>query len=1063
MSTTVSPFSTLSKNCDRHIDRPISAVNGDPVRARSRKTLTPARNTVGIAGVRFAMRSPIATPPLRRSTAVLPYNAGLEPQVAPPMQAAGWQKKYARAAARAVLPSSGSRHWGNISKSASNESVPTSSLAPLDDFVEACFFAQTNPDNVATILNRLTPEYFLVMTGHSVMDADTAATLHALQLLSVSGNGCDAITERLPSECWNALQLEALQIWLQARHSLQTTDLDTATSSSSARECAAARHALLFLVQHPGASAAELGAALREASLLVPYFNRKHGFTHASDIKLAQHMLRSYGVDLQRAYKLRTSWRARYHPRRLWGGKKSAFAAMTRRMHGLRRDLAQRECEQLDRALHESVAALFKLPQHERILRAMFQSAPSEHKLEIARQIVVLRHLHARIESNRVHGITHERPFFSDLTLTRQELARATLLEVQRLTHPDACEHQALSVDPFMEAAAYKRIHRASRGEPITIAQDSLGHDLAPRDAVLLRALQDEARMMLTPSDPTTTRWKGPSVEQLRRWHTSWLAAMDHISLRDDDRHALSNALNRVDAQLQIAERILAPDSQMRDFSPTVVEDELNSVFGTMHNHSATFYSGAQRGLDARVVLSMIPGVGVRPKLKRMRGDDAVITEGQSLSGSFLGIGRRSRTDTEIGVDAVLGTDAFVDGKIVPVQANISLGVESGRKQSLGIGLMIRADKLTDANGKVVTWNAARQADASGVESNRWTMQRINSFLLKHCEVRHGKMEVPREAEVLWEEFAANFFDSPNLQLSVYNDTKQSDSVRVGLQLAVKAGTSHVGVQATVGARLEWTRERQRSHERSTRHAALSGGHQTGRAAVIDARVGAALPSIKPDSGPSKISTQPIHGLELQGRFAEHRHQVQFRLQHVNGKLANSSFCYEIVSSLAELRRLIDHDAKVWHGMANGQARLDYFYAEYQRSYGHLPNTVFYLIRDLRAPAARRIDALSSQIARIEAHGTRAPTHERIIWQARLFRLERERQQILEERSNWTPYAIDVRQNVTLERRHGVHLGVVAQHLEGVEATHMLMRLTAKPEQRHAARVRFEEGLQPAA
>ncbi|HVL10702.1 MAG TPA: hypothetical protein VM512_16325, partial [Burkholderiaceae bacterium] len=148
-----------------------------------------------------------------------------------------------------------------------------------------------------------------------------------------------------------------------------------------------------------------------------------------------------------------------------------------------------------------------------------------------------------------------------------------------------------------------------------------------------------------------------------------------------------------------------------------------------------------------------------------------------------------------------------------------------------------------------------------------------------------------------------------------------------------------------------------------------------------------------------------------------------------------------------------------WHGMTNGDAHLAHFYAEYARSYGHLPNTVFYVICDLRRSAAEQIDAIHFELTLLETRLAQAAYDAQAHWNAHIAALQARRQQILENRDNWLPYAIDVRLTATLGQRTGPGLGLVLQHTEGVDETHMLMRLTAKPEQRHAARSRFEAAL----
>ena len=1029
MSLTVAPYATTTLHVrttgtttPRPAEKPVTPRTAG---ARTRRTLRPMQYNIGIGDVVTVARSPIAHAHLHRATATLPYNAPGDPVVKPPREAAQWQVGHAQGAARAVLPVTAARtrktHRKPAHEVASSPIPATPRHQQQHNLRAACALAGAEAGEVAALLHTMTPARFLSALDTPAPDMSDAyrQTLHAARLLARSGAGCDALMACLPAKHWTTLQREALRIWLHASEAAQQPDARPATRRAAEQEVAAARHALDYLQAHPAASAADLAHALREAKLLVPYFNRKHGFDSPRDVKLAQEMLLAYGIDLRRAHKLRTSWHARWHPRRLIGRKKSALSAMYKRMTGLRRDLAHRERERLDHALRQAAAALFADPRRETILRALFDSAAPEHKLEVVRQIVILRHLHAHAEADRRHGVAQQRPFFAPLDLTPQQMAQHTLQEIQRLAP-----------------------------------------DLAGRDAALLQKLQQEARVMLTPASQLKQQhWRPPTVQHLLAWHAQWLAALDRAQLHETHDEALRQALTKLSKHLHDAADTTADDPQMRDMTPDGVQREFDEMYGRMHNHSATFHSGSNVGVAARVVLSFLPGIGLRPKLKQIAGRDAVISVGQSLSGSYLAIGRQSRREGEIGVDAVFGSDAIFGTDAVPLQGNLSVGVDAGYKRLRGTGLMIRADKLLDADGRVITWNEAGHPAPGGMDSNRWTMQKVNAFLCRRCVLEDGAMTIPRDAAALWEDFAAAFFDSPNLQLSIYRDSKTAQTIGAGAQAAAKVGNSHLGMHASAGVRIELGRERQRTQERSTRNAAMNGGHQTRHAIVADAKLGLALPNVSTTGsagGLTKVSAPPVHAVDAQARFAEQRHNVQYRLQQVDGKLAASCFRYEIVSTLADLKAILQRDADVWHGMTNGDAHLAHFYAEYARSYGHLPNTVFYVICDLRRSAAEQIDAIHFELTLLETRLAQAAYDAQAHWNAHIAALQARRQQILENRDNWLPYAIDVRLTATLGQRTGPGLGLVLQHTEGVDETHMLMRLTAKPEQRHAARSRFE-------
>lgn len=1030
MSLTISPYATATLHvctAPRSAERPAAPPT---LNARTRGALRQMQYSAGIGGVVTVARSPVAQAQLHRAAATLPYNApgDFMPLISPPHNAARWQVGHARHAARAALPHTTPR-TRKTRRIPAHEAASTSiDAAPGlgavhhgHNLLTACELAGAEAHEVAATLRHLTPTMLL----HVVDDPDTGIaiachqTLHIARLLARSGAGCDTLMAYLPDEHWNTLQREALRIWLNATEAAQRPDASTTACATAMQEAKAARHALGYLQAHPAASPSDLAHSLREARLLVPYFNRKHGFDKPGDARLAQEMLLAYGIDLRRAYKLRTSWRARYHPRRLIGHKKSALAAMHKRMTGLRRDLAHRERERLDHALRQTAAALFADPNREMILRTLFDSAMPEHKLEVVRQIVILRHLHAHAEADRQNGVTQQRPFFAPLDLTPQQMARHTLQEMQRLAP-----------------------------------------DLARRDAVLLQALQQEARVMLTPDDQMKRlHWRPPTVQHLLAWHAQWLAALERTQLDDAHGAVLRHALAQFSAHLRNAAETEADDPQMDDMTPEGVQREFNGMYDRMHNHSATFHSGSNAGIAARAVVSFLPGVGVRPKVEQIAGRDAVVSVGQSQSGSYIAIGRQSRLEGKIGVDAVFGSDTIFGTDAAPLQGSVSIGADAGYKRLRGTGLMIRANKLLNTEGKVMTWNEAGQPVSGGMESNRWTMRKVNAFLSCHCVLQHGTMTVPRDAAALWEEFAAAFFDSPNLQLSIYRDSKTTQIASAGVQASAKAGNHRLGMYASAGIRAELGRERQETQEQSARNAAMNGSHQTRRTLVADAKLGLALPGTTA-GGLHKISLPPVHAIDAQVRVAEQHRNVQYRLQQVDGKLDISCFRYEIVSTLADLKAVLERDAGIWHDMADGEARLAHFYAEYARSYGHLPNTVFYVICDLRRPAAAKIDAINFELSLLEARLLHATRDEQARWSAHIAALHAERQQVLETRGNWTPYAIDVRQTVTLGQRTGPRLGLVLEHTEGVDEKCVLMRLTARPEQRHAARVRFEGGLQ---
>ncbi|TMS57011.1 hypothetical protein MW7_013665 [Imbroritus primus] len=1029
MNTTVSPYTTATLQTRTAANPPGAAqVAAATRKARSRRTLRPMQQQISFGGVLAVTRSPVAHADLQRAAATLPYNAPAIPRVQPPLKAARWQVTHARAAARTVLPETAPRRRATAAHhTASRPTSDDPAAQPFQAMAEACALTGREPAAVEALLNTLTPQVFIhasraLVAGmpHPHNDAMAVAGL-----LARSGAGFDALLMRLPRDAWPPLQREALRIWLNAREAAQAPDASEAQRQSCAQEIDAAWHALQYLQDHPAASAREVAASLRKVGLLVPYFNRKHGFDHPEDVALAQRMLLAWGIDLRRAHKLRTSWRARYHPRRLAGRKKSALAAMHKRMTGLRRDLAQRERARLDRALQQAASTLFADPHREMILRALFDSAAPEHKLEVVRQIVILRHLHRHAQADQQHGVAQQRPFFAPLDLTPQQMARETLQEMQRLAP-----------------------------------------ELARNDPALLRVLQEEARVMLMPASQLKHgHWRPPTVQHLLAWHAQWLAALDRARLDGAQGPALHQALEKLHAHLQDAAETVAEDPQMHEMTPDGVQREFDDMYGRMHNHSAVFHSGGNLGIAARVVLSIFPGIGVAPRLKRTAGRDAVIAVGQSLSGSYLAIGRQSRSDGEIGVDAVLGTEALAGTGAIPLQATIAAGIDAGYRQLRGFGLMIRANKLLDANGKVITWNRDGQPAPDGIDSNRWTMQQVNAFLRRHCTLQHGEMTVPADAAALWEDFAAAFFDSPNLQLAVYRESRTTHTAGARVQATAKLGTRDIGLQASAGVRAELGRERQRMQERSTQNAAMHGGHQTRRGVVASARLGVPLPGIAPTHGSRKVSVPPAQIADIQARFADRRRNVQYRLQQVDGKLDASCFRYEIVSTLPAVRAILARDADIWHDMADGKARLEHFYTEYERSYADLPNVVFYVICDLRRPAARKIDNINGQLALLEARLARqagqaaADATEQAALSARIAVLQQQRQQILETRSNWTPYAIDVRQTVTGGQRTGPGVGLVLQHTAGVDATHVLMRLTAKPEDRHAGRVRFEAAL----
>ncbi len=987
-------------------------------KARSRRTLRPMQpiqHGISVGSVITITRSPVAHAQLHRPVATLPYNAPTAPIVRQPKHAAHWQAKHASAAADAVMPIQGPKPSRRLrtATAAKEFALPEIAQSASQDtllFDDACAIASADPVQVAAILRDLSPD--TLWRDLIVPSRPVPAHQHALQVARLlARSDFDALLAQLPAGTWHGQHREALRIWLTAGAAAHAPETADGQHDAARLAAAAAVHALHMLRDNPTATASALCQSLRNAGLLAPYFNWKHGFSSPEDVRLAQKMMLTYGKDMRRAYRLATSWRARCHPRRLFGRKTSAVAAMHNHMTGLRRDLPHKERERLDLALKQAAGALFASEQHEAILAALFRSAAPEHKLEVVRQIVVLRHLHAHTQANQQQGVETQRPFFAPLHLTAQDMAHATLMEIARLSP-----------------------------------------ELGRNDPQLLRELQQEARVMLTQG--SQAQWQPPTTQHLLAWHAQWLTALGNAGLDAADDTPLCEALIRLRTHLDDAAGTEADDPQLSEMTPEGFNRDLNGMYTRMHNHSAGFHSGSNLGIAARVVLYFVPGVGLRPKVKQITGKDATIAVGQSLSGSYLAIGRQWRLEGGVGADAVFGVDAL------PMQAGFSVGLDTGYKHLRGEGLMIRANKLVDpGSGAVIKWNPEGQPAEQGVETNRWTINKVSAFLCGRCRLADGKFHVPTAPAALWEDFAAVFFDSPNLQLSIYRETKMATSASLSAQVAVRAGSMAAGPQLAATARLEASREQRSQRERSTRNAALIGEQQTRGALTLEGTAGVALPAVNPSPGLHKMTAPPVNGLQLHGVFADRRRNVQYRLQHVDGKIDGASFRYEIVSTLPQLRALLQRDADVWNDMAGGTDRLEYFYEEHRRHYRHLPNTVFYVICDLRRPAAKRLDAIASRLVLLDAQLATATGAARARLAAQAYPLQQQRQRILQDRANWTPYAIDLRQNVTGSRQFGPHLGVVAQHTEGVSETLMLMRLSALPEQRHSARVNFEREL----
>lgn len=1043
--------------------------------AHTRKTFTFVQRSVQLGGVVTRVTSPLADPQLSRSAGNAPYTAGSVPSITKTLDhVAPWQTKYTHTAVRNAVPGDGKRTppaQQDVSLTQRHKDVTQPFRnADYDPLARACKLAQIDESDMQ-VLRHMTPDQaWHALLSQEHLSEGQGGLKKALQFLATHGRNFDDVIALLPAEHWRAPQLEALRICLHA--SLIAEQLGE-TSADGQLAAQAARGAALVFSHRRQANAteADITAALRQQNLLTPFFNWKHGITNVADTQRARDELYEHVAhNFTRAYRLKTRWTTRFHPRRLIGRKRSTIWAMLNRLRGLRHDLPERGRKALDDALEQATTCLFQDPSNA-LLKTLMQHAPRESRLEIARRVAVLRYLHDRAALNRKPDIDLivDRPFFTSLPFTPQDMARLTLREMNTLW-------------------------------------PQLGED----DPSLTADLHNALKTIFV--EPSKTRCQPPSTDELLKWHREWTtllgqakeaAANPPAPLAPETQaqlDALTDLLNGMQTQLQKATDILASEKTLKAMTPQAYLEAKADIYGHMHNHKATYYTGSQHGINARAMVYFAPAAGVRPKFRQIVAHENMLGMGQSLSGSYMMLGSQWRFEGEAGIDGVLGIDGVVNmGELL--RANISAGVDAGYKYQHAGGLMLRANKMVDQDGKVIEWDAnddtprtiAREnniaftrdergeprrdehgnlAPVAPQDSNRWTMIQMEKFIANHCKLERGQFSVPTNADALWDDLAEKFFTNPNLQISLYGESKNAQYAGINGAAALRVGAGPVGIQASANVRAEVHQEQRAVNESSKNHAAILGAAQTGWNVTADATLGIAMPRIKrPGGNVDKITVQAWQALQTQAVLLEQRKNVQLRLQFINDKLEPASFTNVAVRTLPQLRALLHQNADVWQDMAeppnpddgsrtNGAKRLQHFEDEYLRHYAHLPNTEFVVTTSILDSAANDYNDLGGHQAMLKhALAAANSTGDHDVYRhiaEEITQAKAMQRAILADPQSWVPYAIDAWQNSASATKVGINNGLVTQYTEGANRTLLLMRLTAKPEQRQKARRTFD-------
>lgn len=449
-----------------------------------------------------------------------------------------------------------------------------------------------------------------------------------------------------------------------------------------------------------------------------------------------------------------------------------------------------------------------------------------------------------------------------------------------------------------------------------------------------------------------------------------------------------------------------------------------------MRNNSLTGTNGAELGVDVSVVVPVVPGVNLRPRVAATGTRTVTITQSRNLNGLSYTVSSGRGGAGEVGLEASLGADIGVAG------VGAFIGASAGYEETRGKGVTVRfkTDVVQDENGKhsYESMEDTQLYDAEGkpvkLDASRVGMRRFFQFMEDFGEGKAAQAE-PDESRLqgFMTGFAAEFLETSNLELTGTRQTSRSVQVTsrelIGARLGSEDARAFIGIGSEQQVRIQ-TKVLDETSQRAAANNAESELYGVVR--------GIAGVSLTPSVGTAQVKLPGVSVLSAQATPVESSVNVQIKQQMKKKQLDKyCTFQVMTVRSVEALRAVLGPDIDQWQQYSSGAPTLQKFLDEYSLKNKGDNSMFFQCIKNLREPAVIKIRNYDSQLNGLETElaMAREAGHDLRVRQLEVLiaHIRSQRNEVLQDDSNWKLYALSARQYIDRGDGNGIRFGVVLQ------------------------------------